>query len=65
MENTNCDINRGRYITLGILFALLTLALLITGFWYVPVLFFILAAVSFGVSLKLFFVQRDVTCLMP
>ena len=63
MLATNCYIDRSSNIALGIIFSFITLGLIITGFFYIPVLSFLLAVFSFGMSLRYFFVQKDVTCL--
>jgi hypothetical protein len=54
---------RSSNIEFGIFFGFLTLALIITGFYFSPGIPFILAAVSLGISLRFFFAQRDVTCI--
>ena len=65
MLATNCYIDRSSNIALGIIFSFITLGLIITGFLYMPVLSFLLAVFSFGMSLRYFFIQKDVTCLFP
>ena len=60
MANTDCKIDRGANIGFGVFYGFLALALTITGFMFHPVIFFLLAAVSLGVALWLFFTQKDV-----
>ena len=63
MLATNCCTNRNSNVALGIIFSFVTLGLIITGFFYVPALSFLLAVLSFGMSLRFFFIQKDITCL--
>ena len=63
MLATNCNNDKTLNITLGIIFLLLTLILIVAGIGFFHVIFFILALFSFGTSLLFFFKQKDVTCL--
>jgi hypothetical protein len=63
MLATNCCTDRNSNVAFGIIFSFITLGLIITGFFYVPVLSFLLAVLSFGIALRFFFVQKDITCL--
>ena len=63
MARTNCNRERGMNLGFGFFFSFLTMAFIMTGFYFYPVILFLLAAVSLGISLRFFFAQRDVTCL--
>ena len=63
MIKTNCYTKRDANITVGIIFLLLTIMLIVTGITFYPVILFLLAALSFGMALRFFFIQKDVTCL--
>ena len=65
MMETNCKMNRSLNIVFGTIFLLLTFVLIITGIEVFHAMFFLLAAFSFGMALRFYFAQKDITCLFP
>ncbi len=59
MANTDFNIDRKTNIGFGVFYSFLTLVLIIIGSMFHPVIFFLLAAVSLGFTLMLFFTQKD------
>ena len=63
MLRANCYTKRDLNITLGVIFLMLSILLILTGLTFLHVISFLLAALSFGMALRFFFIQKDITCL--
>lgn len=60
MAKTYGNRDRAANIGFAVFYGFFTLVLSMIGFMIHPVVFFLLAAVSLGIALKLFFTRKDV-----
>lgn len=62
MANQDCKMARGLKIIFGLLFGFIALALFITGFTFLPMIGFFMAAIFFVISFLFLLAPRDSAC---